>query len=526
MKLIVLTILLFLNLHFCQSQDKLEISSELQETKDSHSGSISKCKTTSYQLGKEFPDPKLNLPKEFGDGKEFFPSFQCFHQFSLPEETSFMSELAGSYRLLITAKSNLILYKKSSCEAGWKNKTDNCVNILFFQLLEGKYVFRKRYIIEALSGEEVRMVADDDENLYMFTYRQEDLKKIKNPKPVARKGVACIVKIDIKKDKVVFSTNLLGDPSLNDKDEFAHIFNPLEAGTISLAYGDGKVVAFFSKLLGYDDLIRSRHQNSLFVAIDSTTGTEFIGINGYSHSFDQYVSYDPETKSFLGLEVGDAFDRAVGLSVLKIEKDKIKKKTTKVYLIPGNLGANETATFLGGVVPTLKGYLVAFSAEREAKYPYSRFLETDSTRTIDVALVRILNNLPNKESSSKNANVDPSWKGDVVNVIQNHDEVKSFGVRWITKNQDKMQTTKVRLFGLDKNTVLLAHYDENQSHGELALIDSDGKILKTKKINHSENGTFKIFFLDVDVIAPFYNQGGNVIGAAYLDSIQSNQTEE
>lgn len=229
-------------------------------------------------------------------------------------------------------------------------------------------------------------------------------------------------------------------------------------------------------------------------------------------------------KSFLGLEVGDTFDRAVGLSVLKIEKGKINKKTTKAYLIPGDLGANETATFLGGVVPTSEGYLVAFSAERKPKYPYDFSLGTNSSRTIDVALVRILKNFPNKESSSKNANVDPSWKGEVVKVFQNEDEVKNFGVRWITKNQDEVQTTKVRLIGLDKNTVLLAYRSELALYDDIVLIDSDGKILKTKRIHHSDEGDAKMFL--IDVITPFYDQGGNVIGAAYLDSMKSNEAEE
>lgn len=174
MMFIILIFFLFPNLLFCQSQDKLQISSELQETKDSHSGSISKCKTTSYQPGKEFPAPKLNLPKEFGDGKEFFPSFQCFNEYGLSDETAF-NDLDIHKQLLITKKSNLIFYRKSSCEAGWKSKTKNCVSIVFFQPLDGKYVFSKKYPVEALSGEKVRMIADEDENLYMFTCRQEVL---------------------------------------------------------------------------------------------------------------------------------------------------------------------------------------------------------------------------------------------------------------------------------------------------------------------------------------------------------------
>lgn len=388
-------------------------------------------------------------------------------------------------------KPQAVVYSNSdgSLDLAWQNITDETnPKIIISNIARvdaNTYKISSNYIISSL-GYLGGFTKDDSGNYYVMTARKEDLAGVISPKsnaPWARKGVVAIVKIDSSKQSISYTTNLIGDPATNDSYEFRHIFSPMNAGTSRVAYGDGIVLSFFAKNLGYDTSISQRHQNGLFTTIDSTAGTEITGINAYSHSFEQRVFYDSENKRFIGLELGDAYSRAIGLSIYSVANSKGTKKTFMAFLIKGTSGENNTYTRLGGVVNTSSGYLILFATEKDATVATAQ-----ATYPTNLALVRMTKTLSVTESSSTNANYDSSFVGEDFTVTQSGNSVTNKGVKWLTSYTGISTGTveRPKIVSLSDGSIIVLWEEWTVSSNKSSyistkamLVDSNGNITKS-----------------------------------------------
>jgi hypothetical protein len=471
-------------------------STNTGDTAMGNSSDIPACKSTETTGGPvttSNPSATWNVT-HFGNDTAYNSTIRCepklstiVSSYTVPFDFS-KNDLLGpsNWNIKYGTKPQVVLYPNGdgNIDIAWQNTTDAANPTIIITSVKredsSKYKATRHFILSSL-GYLGGLTKDDSGNYYLMTARNESLQSIISPNnnaPWARKGVVAIVKIDNSTQTVSYSTNVLGDASLTDATEFRHIFSPMVAGTSRMAFGNGIVVSFFAKHLGYDTSISARHQNGLVATLDTSTGTEITGSNAYSHSFDQRVFYDSDNKRFITLELGDAYDRAIGLATYSIASTKGTRKPFKVYLIKGTTGENNTYTRLGGVVNTSKGYLVLFATEKE-----TTVATTQATYPTNLALVRMTKTLSTTESSTTNANYDSSFGGEAHTVTQAGKSVTSNGVKWLTSytNITSGSAERPKIVSLTDGSIIILWEEWTKTTyttTKAMLIDADGNVTK------------------------------------------------
>ncbi|MBK9501046.1 MAG: hypothetical protein IPO06_17090 [Leptospiraceae bacterium] len=363
---------------------------------------------------------------------------------------------------------------------------------------------------------------DDTGNSYIMTAKTTDIGDAPSPDNTARAGIVALAKIS-SSNSVSFTTDLKANPANNTSGiDLIHIFNPMTAGSSRIQFGNGIVLSFFAKNTGYDSSISRRHQNAVVTTVQTADGVEINGKNAYSHSFDQRIIYDASNKRFVTLELGDAYDRAIGLSTYSVSGTTGTRKPFKVFLIKGTLGQNYTYTRLGGVVNTASGYLVLFSTEKETTVPSGLGIYP-----MNLALVRMTKTLAVAESSTGNANYDSTFSGvDTQAVTSNSKSVTNRGIKWLTSYTSIAtgSAERPRIVQLSDASIIVlweewkvASSASSYLTTKAMLIDADGNTVK------SETDLGKVHIGRGDDIIPICSSAG-CLEAGWVTGDKTNKT--
>ncbi len=366
-----------------------------------------------------------------------------------------------------------------SLDVAWQNQTDKTKVVI--TKLNSSFTSIGHLLVSSL-GALGGYTKDDSGNSYIMTANTTDIGNVASPDNAARNGVVALVKI-ASSNSVSFTTDLKVNPTNNTSGiDLIHIFNPMTAGSSRIQFGNGIVLSLFAKNTGYDSSISSRHQNAVITTVQSSDGVEINGKNAYSHSFDQRILYDKDNTRFVTLELGDAYDRAIGLSTYSVSGATGTKKTFKVFLIKGTLGQNYTYTRLGGVVNTASGYLVLFSTESDATVPSGL-----GVYPMNLALVRMTKTLAITETSTGNANYDSTFAGADFAVTSSSKAVTNKGVKWLTSYSSIAtgSAERPRIVQLSDSSIIVlweewkvASSTSSYLTTKAMLIDADGNIVK------------------------------------------------
>lgn len=140
---------------------------------------------------------------------------------------------------------------------------------------------------------------------------------------------------------------------------------PFQAGTVSIAESNGKIVVHTSRKRYKANNVNSQSQftmifNKETLAVENNIGSEQE--NHVSHSFNQIALADG--KNVVLLDHGDAYPREVLLNVYSTETKKYSKTT--MFTIPGKVGENSTGISVGGVVAGSANYIVAMNSVKHS----------------------------------------------------------------------------------------------------------------------------------------------------------------
>jgi len=375
------------------------------------------------------------------------------------------------------------LYSNSdgSLDIAWQNQADKSKVIV--TKLNSSFATVGHLQVSSL-GAFAGYTKDDTGNSYVMTAKATDIGDAPSPDNTARLGIVALAKIS-SSNSVSFTTDLKANPTDNKSGiDLIHIFNPMTAGSSRIQYGNGIVLSLFAKNTGYDPAIDRRHQNAVFTSVRVSDGVEINGRNAYSHSFDQRLLYDKDNTRFIALELGDAYDRAIGMSTYSVSETATAgtKRTYKVFLIKGTLGENYTYTRLGGVVNTSKGYLVLFSSESEATVPTGLGIFP-----MNLALVRMTKTLSVTETNTGNANYDSSFGGSDFAVTSSGRAVTNKGVKWLTAYTSiaTASAERPRIVQLSDSSIIVLWEEWKVTSSRSSyvttkamLIDADGNIQK------------------------------------------------
>lgn len=201
------------------------------------------------------------------------------------------------------------------------------------------------------------------------------------------------------------------------------LINPMVAASGRLAVGGGRVALVHGINTPPDDA-DVRHQKAVTTHLDAASGAVLeVSSIWVSHSFDQRVLHDGE--SFIELHLGDAYPRHVAIARVEPDSGELA-----AFHIKGDLGANNTYTRLGDVVPLdgEHGALVLFSTESTTTtnplFPDVRNFERIAGSR-DLALVRLTSGFA----------VDTSLP-DVL-TVESSGEQQTNALRWLTNYQDE-----------------------------------------------------------------------------------------
>lgn len=240
---------------------------------------------------------------------------------------------------------------------------------------------------------------------------------VANPPPgVFRENIVRVVKLGWGGDPL-FDIDL--DPARGAFDDDAEpLINPMVAASGRLAVGGGRVALVHGINTPPDDA-DIRHQKAITTHLDAASG-EVLDVSTIwvSHSFDQRLLHDGE--SFIELHLGDAYPRHVAIARVAPDSGEVA-----AFHIKGELGANNTHTRLGDVVP-LDGEhaaLVLFATEpttsTESLFPGQRNRERIAGSR-DLALVRLTGDLT----------VDTSFPDTMT--VTSSGEQRTNTLRWLT----------------------------------------------------------------------------------------------
>lgn len=232
-------------------------------------------------------------------------------------------------------------------------------------------------------------------NMYVATATAEDLTASSALAFQFRQDVVEVVKLDAggAEQWRTDVTNLVASPS-NAADDTAAIYSPMVAGTARLAVGGGRLMLLFSKNTEYDPGAGARHQMQMYISLDAGTGAQTApGVWRQSHSFDQRLAWDPASGAFVGLSLGDAYDRAIAIQRVVAGAGANQIVSRNVFAIKDGDNAttaggyNNTFTRLGGMARDAAGGWVAVFATENS--PVTAIADHYNAPR-NLALVRVL----------------------------------------------------------------------------------------------------------------------------------------
>jgi len=418
------------------------------------------------------------------------------------------------------ATPQLVLYSNSdgSLDIAWQNQTDKTRVVV--TKLNSSFVSTGHMQVSSLGGF-AGFSKDDSGNYYILTANMKDIGDSPSPDNIARNGIVALAKIT-PSYSAAFTTDLKIDPAANASGiDLIHIFNPMTAGSSRIMHANGVVLSLFSKNTGYDSSISRRHQNAVFGTVQSSDGVEIKGKNGYSHSFDQRIIYDKDNSRFVALELGDAYDRVIGLTTYSISGTTATKKTYRVFHIKGTLGQNYTYTRLGSVVNTASGYLVLFSSESDPTVPSGLGIYP-----MNLALVRMTKSLAVAESTTTNANYDSTFGGVDFAVTSSSKSVTNKGVKWLTSYSaiSSGSAERPRLVPLSDSSIIVLWEEwkvvssmSSYTTTKAMLIDLDGNILK------AATDIGKVHLSRADDVIPICNSAATCLEAGWISGDKTNK---
>lgn len=150
--------------------------------------------------------------------------------------------------------------------------------------------------------------------------------------------------------------------SLDIKNTFTT--KPFNGGTVSMSEWKDILVIHTSREC-YRTADGLNHQSQLTVSVDTKLMKVLNGydlgkfqVNHVSHSFNQFALHDKQNGDLFLVDHGDAHPRAVVLTKLDSASKQVKKEVN-VIDIPGEIGANQTGIFVGGVEQSKNNILIA-----------------------------------------------------------------------------------------------------------------------------------------------------------------------
>lgn len=243
-------------------------------------------------------------------------------------------------------------------------------------------------------------------------------------------------------------TNLIASPS-NAADDTAAIYSPMVAGTARLAAGGGRLMLLFSKNTEYDSAVGARHQMQLYISLDAGTGAQAArGVWAQSHSFDQRLAYDAGSGAFIGLGLGDAYDRAIAIQRVTAGAGANQIASRNIFAIKDGDGAttaggyNNTFTRLGGMArDSAGGWVTVFATENS---PVTAVADHYNAPR-NLALVRVLPSFWNIPAPANpyDIQVTDASSGSRFDVTVNFPSAASAraglnkGVAWLTSYADR-----------------------------------------------------------------------------------------
>ncbi len=357
--------------------------------------------------------------------------------------------------------------------------TDATAHVVHITQGASGYAVDATYDVESL-GRIMGFTRDTAGNYYVATGVDEDaiVDATYPPNDIHRPDIVRIVKFDV--NGCVLMESDVDMERGKKKASSEIIVNPMVAATSRLVWGADRLLLVHGHNTEPDASIGgTRHQKAISTHLNALTGavtrTDTMWV---SHSFDQRAFYDGT--GFVELHLGDAYPRAVTFGRYS---DSEAKGGYRIYRIKGELGANNTYTRLGGVVPLTDatyGYAALFATERTTDASTNT---VGSTR--DLALVRVRRNFAQSN--------DPAWVIDDGAGTTEH-SVSSSGtsevnhVRWLTNLGANVHAERPRIVATadDEFVVLWERWTQNGNQTSFAgtyamRIDGAGAVLGEAK---------------------------------------------